>query len=59
MKNRHPLMDQQVELEVSGKALPISGKLVEVGQDIIVLHNGKQFYYHSSLLTNRSRIAKR
>jgi hypothetical protein len=45
MKNRHPLMDQQVELEVSGKALPISGKLVEVGQDIIVLHNGKQFYY--------------
>ncbi len=45
MKSRHPLLDQQVDLEVSGKALPITGKLVEVGQDIVVLHNGKQFYY--------------
>jgi hypothetical protein len=45
MKQRHPLLDQQVELEISGKASLIRGKLIEFGQDILVLHNGTQFLY--------------
>lgn len=45
MKNRHPLLDRQVELEISGKGAPIRGKLIEFGQDILVLHNGTQFFY--------------
>lgn len=45
MKNRHPLLDKQVELEISGKVAPIRGKLIEFGQDILVLHNGTQFLY--------------
>ncbi|WP_028611959.1 hypothetical protein [Paenibacillus harenae] len=45
MKQRHPLLDQQVELEISGKASLIRGKLIEFGQDILVLHNGTRFLY--------------
>lgn len=45
MKDRHPLLDCQVELEISGKKAPIRGKLIEVGQDILVLHNSTQFLY--------------
>ncbi|WP_042163873.1 hypothetical protein [Paenibacillus gorillae] len=45
MKNRHPLLDRQVELEISGKMTPIRGKLIECGPDILVLHNGVQFLY--------------
>ncbi|KQO14665.1 hypothetical protein [Paenibacillus sp. Leaf72] len=45
MKNRHPLLDQQVELDISGKVAAIRGKLIEFGQDILVLHTGLQFIY--------------
>ncbi|MFX3633024.1 MAG: DUF2642 domain-containing protein [Candidatus Pristimantibacillus sp.] len=45
MKNRHPLLDHHVELEISGKMTPIRGKLIEFGQDILVLHNGTKFLY--------------
>lgn len=45
MKNRHPLLDHQVELDISGKMTPIRGKLIEFGQDILVIYNGTQFLY--------------
>ncbi|WP_274649371.1 DUF2642 domain-containing protein [Paenibacillus humicola] len=45
MRNRHPLLDRYVELDISGKSLPIKGKLIDIGQDILVLHNGSQFLY--------------
>ncbi|MFC4777002.1 DUF2642 domain-containing protein [Paenibacillus sp. GCM10023252] len=45
MKTRHPLLNRQVELEISGKFTPLRGKLIEFGQDILVLHNGSQFLY--------------
>lgn len=45
MKSRHPLLDQYVELDVSGASLPIKGKLIDLGQDILVVHNGRQFLY--------------
>lgn len=45
MKNVHPLLGRHIELSISGKPEPIRGKLIENGQDIIVLHNGSQFLY--------------
>ncbi|EFM11626.1 conserved hypothetical protein [Paenibacillus curdlanolyticus YK9] len=44
-KQQHPLMNCYVDLEVSGKAIPLRGKLVDMGQDILVIHNGQQFVY--------------
>lgn len=45
MKNSHPLLHKQVEIEISGKSATIRGKLIEFGQDILVVHNGTQFLY--------------
>jgi len=45
MKNEHPLLNQQVEIEISGKSADIKGKLIEFGQDILVVYNGSQFIY--------------
>lgn len=44
MKNNDQMLNQQVELEISGKAEPLRGKVIEFGQDIVVLHNGTQFF---------------
>ncbi|HTG68988.1 MAG TPA: hypothetical protein VL921_06980 [Candidatus Udaeobacter sp.] len=59
MKNRHPLLDRQVELEISGKTAPIRGKLIEFGQDILVLHNGTQFLYIPLIHLQQLRISTR
>lgn len=59
MKNRHPLLDRQVELEISGKVAPIRGKLIEFGQDILVLHNGTQFLYVPLIHLQQLRISTR
>lgn len=45
MKNEHRLLNQQVEIEVSGKMPYIRGKLIEFGQDILVVYSGSQFIY--------------
>jgi len=39
------LLDKHVELTVSGKKTSIRGKLINIGNDIMVLYNGKQFLY--------------
>ncbi|MBD2867559.1 DUF2642 domain-containing protein [Paenibacillus arenilitoris] len=57
MKNRHPLLDSQVELEISGKSAPIRGKLIEIGQDILVMHNGTQFLYVPLIHMQQLRIS--
>jgi hypothetical protein len=59
MKNRHPLLHRQVELEISGKVAPIRGKLIEVGQDILVLHNGTQFLYIPLIHLKQLRISSK
>ncbi|XEC97710.1 DUF2642 domain-containing protein [Paenibacillus tarimensis] len=38
-------MDQPVMIEISGKTAPIRGKIIDIGQDIMVIHNGIQFLY--------------
>ncbi|NIK76121.1 hypothetical protein FHS15_001228 [Paenibacillus castaneae] len=58
MKNHHQLLDQQVELEISGKAAPVRGKLIEFGQDILVLHNGTQFLYIPLIHIQQLRISE-
>ncbi|WP_138752560.1 DUF2642 domain-containing protein [Paenibacillus sinopodophylli] len=59
MKTRHPLLDRQVELEISGKVAPIRGKLIEFGQDILVLHNGTQFLYIPLIHLQQLRLSTR
>lgn len=44
MKNLQSLIGKCVELEVSGKA-KLVGKLIDVGLDIIVINNGKDYLY--------------
>ncbi|CAH1223348.1 hypothetical protein PAECIP111893_04961 [Paenibacillus plantiphilus] len=57
MKNRHPLLDQYIEIEVSGKTAHIRGKLIDWGQDILVLHNGLQFLYVPLIHLQQMRLA--
>jgi len=38
-------LNQPVSLSVSGIRLPIKGTLIDLGNDILVLHNGMQFLY--------------
>ncbi|MUT65899.1 DUF2642 domain-containing protein [Paenibacillus sp. NEAU-GSW1] len=57
MKNRHPLLDRQVELEISGKVTPLRGRLIECGQDILVLHNGVQFLYVPLIHLQQLRVS--
>ncbi|WP_127532614.1 DUF2642 domain-containing protein [Paenibacillus kobensis] len=45
MKQQHPLMNRFVDLDISGKPMALRGKLVDMGQDILVIHNGQQFVY--------------
>ncbi|MCQ6559630.1 DUF2642 domain-containing protein [Paenibacillus mendelii] len=58
MKYRHPLLDQYVELDISGKTMPIRGKMIDLGQDILVLHNGLQFLYVPLIHLQQLRLAK-
>jgi hypothetical protein len=45
MKQQHPLMNSLIDLDISGKPSTLRGKLVDMGQDILVIHNGQQFVY--------------
>ncbi|GGD49022.1 hypothetical protein GCM10010911_03200 [Paenibacillus nasutitermitis] len=45
MKLGHPLLGQRVEIYVPDRAHSLSGKLIEWGQDMLVLHNGKHYIY--------------
>ncbi|MBD3920102.1 DUF2642 domain-containing protein [Paenibacillus sp. PR3] len=45
MKQQHPLMNSLIDLDISGKSSTLRGKLVDMGQDILVIHNGQQFVY--------------
>ncbi|WP_239615242.1 DUF2642 domain-containing protein [Cohnella mopanensis] len=38
-------LNQSVSLTVSGTRFPVKGRLVDLGADILVLHNGTQFLY--------------
>ena len=44
LKDIHSLIGQKVELEVSGRTI-FQGILVDLGQDILVLFNGKDYFY--------------
>ncbi|WP_316572418.1 DUF2642 domain-containing protein [Neobacillus sp. YIM B06451] len=44
MKNVLALKGQKIEIEISGKTL-FQGILIDIGQDIIVLFNGKDYLY--------------
>ncbi|MBB3114335.1 hypothetical protein FHS18_006456 [Paenibacillus phyllosphaerae] len=56
MKNLRPLLGHEVELELSGKQAAVSGKLVDVGQDILVLYNGVHFLYVPLLHLQQLRL---
>lgn len=49
MNSVRALLNQSVEIELSGRLLPIKGKLIDYGSDILVLFNGTQFLYISSI----------
>ncbi|XID93647.1 DUF2642 domain-containing protein [Paenibacillaceae bacterium WGS1546] len=38
-------LNQSVSLTVSGIRVPVKGRLIDLGADILVLHNGSQFLY--------------
>jgi len=41
----HPLMGKPVEVELSGKMLPVNGLLIEKGPDILVIRSESRYYY--------------
>jgi hypothetical protein len=45
VKLLRPFMGKQVELELSGRKMQIRGKLIDIGNDIIVIFNGMQYLY--------------
>ncbi|MFS0837472.1 DUF2642 domain-containing protein [Paenibacillus sp. UNC499MF] len=49
MKLLHSFLGKLVDVGLSGKKLPLRGSLIDVGNDIIVLHNGSQFTYIPTL----------
>ena len=40
-----PLLDNRVELEISGMKAPVQGRVVDIGQDILVLYNETKYMY--------------
>ncbi|TMV16209.1 DUF2642 domain-containing protein [Paenibacillus thermoaerophilus] len=42
-----------VELDISGKKTPVRGKLIETGNDLIVLYNGTEYLYVPTLHIQR------
>ncbi|MFD0712454.1 DUF2642 domain-containing protein [Paenibacillus sp. GCM10027626] len=43
--NRKTLIDQYVELKIAGRTEPAYGKIIDSGQDIVVLFNGIQYLF--------------
>jgi hypothetical protein len=57
MNSLHPLVGKPVELEISGKMLPIQGNLIEFGSDVLVIYNGKHFLYVPSKHVQHIKLA--
>jgi hypothetical protein len=57
MNNLHPLVGKPVEVEISGKMLPIKGNLIEFGSDILVVYNGADFFYIPSIHVQHIKLA--
>jgi hypothetical protein len=57
MNNLHSLIGKQIELEASGK-VQLAGILVDVGLDIIVIYNGKEYFYIPHLHIHNIRSSK-
>lgn len=55
MKNIRNIIGQKVEIEVSGSTI-FQGILVDVGQDILVLFNGKDYFYIPLLHVHNLRV---
>lgn len=55
LKNIQRLIGQKVELEVSGRTV-FQGFLVDFGQDILVLFNGKDYFYIPFLHVHTIRV---
>lgn len=49
MNSVRAFLNQPVEIELSGRLLPIKGNLIDYGSDLLVLFNGTQFLYISSM----------
>ncbi|NEW05429.1 DUF2642 domain-containing protein [Paenibacillus sp. SYP-B3998] len=45
MENLRMFIGKQVELMISGIKLPLKGVLIEVGSDLLIIHNGLHFFY--------------
>jgi len=43
--DRFPLVNRSIELVIAGKNPPITGTIVDIGQDILVLYNGSQHVF--------------
>ncbi|MFC4182517.1 DUF2642 domain-containing protein [Saccharococcus thermophilus] len=56
MNNLHSLVGKQVQLEVSGKVM-LQGILVDVGLDILVIYNGKEYLYIPHLHIHNIRLS--
>ncbi|NNU94821.1 DUF2642 domain-containing protein [Geobacillus sp. NFOSA3] len=56
MNHLHSLIGKQVELELSGKAM-LQGILVDIGLDIIVIYNGKEYLYIPHLHIHNIRLS--
>jgi hypothetical protein len=56
MNNLQSLIRKQVQLEVSGKVM-LQGILVDVGLDIVVIYNGKEYLYIPHLHIHNIRLS--
>jgi hypothetical protein len=45
MNTMRAFIGKQIEMEITGRKLPIRGFLIDIGSDIAVVHNGMQFLY--------------
>lgn len=41
----HPLMGKPVDVELSGRAAPVHGMLIDTGPDILVIRSESRYYY--------------
>lgn len=58
MNDLQPLLGKRVELKISGKQLNVKGILYDVGNDICVVYNEKQFYYLPFLHVQSIKLAQ-
>jgi hypothetical protein len=58
MNSLHSLIGQQVELLISGKKLPINGKLIDQGGDLLVVRTVEKFLYIPLLHLQQLTLSK-